>query len=499
MSLTTSLNIAQQALATNAALSSIVSRNIAGQNDPTYSAKTAKIATNSSGAGTYLGVTRATNDALFSNLLSANSDASASQAVADGLNQLEQTVSLTSASTSTTQSTTNDTSVATAIGKLTAALQTYAASPADSSAATSAVSAAKDLANNLNSASTTVQTVREQADASIAASVSTINGLLQQFGVVNAAIAQGTANGTDISDAMDTRDSILKSLSNEIGISTVKQSNGGLAIYTDGGATLFQDTARKVTFTPTATYTAGTVGGAVTVDGVPVTGSSSVMPLRSGTIAGLAQLRDQTTVSYQNQLDQIAGSLIDTFAESDQTGGGAPNLPGLFTAQGVTLPASAQVSALAANISVNPAVDPAQGGTVTLLRDGGIGAGGNPAYTANATGASGYADHLNALIGNLDANQTFDPTTGGAANGTLEAYAGSSVSWLEAARRSATTTASDRSAVVTQTTTSLSNATGVNLDQQLSAMLDLEHSYQASAELIKTVNSMYSALIAAVQ
>ncbi|MGI4769315.1 MAG: flagellar basal body rod C-terminal domain-containing protein [Janthinobacterium lividum] len=38
----------------------------------------------------------------------------------------------------------------------------------------------------------------------------------------------------------------------------------------------------------------------------------------------------------------------------------------------------------------------------------------------------------------------------------------------------------------------------MNLDDQLSKMLDLEHSYQASAELITTVKSMLDALLAAV-
>ena len=51
---------------------------------------------------------------------------------------------------------------------------------------------------------------------------------------------------------------------------------------------------------------------------------------------------------------------------------------------------------------------------------------------------------------------------------------------------------------MTQTTTNLSSETGVNLDEQLSKMLDLEHSYQASAELMTTVKSMLDSLLSAV-
>ena len=133
-----------------------------------------------------------------------------------------------------------------------------------------------------------------------------------------------------------------------------------------------------------------------------------------------------------------------------------------------------------------------------MARAGGINAAGNGAYTANTTGAAAYATHLTALLAGLDTTRTFDAASGGSASGTLAAYAGSSVSWLEATRQAASTSSTDKAAVVTQTTTNLSSSTGVNLDEQLSKMLDLEHSYQASAELITTVKSMLDSLLAAI-
>ncbi|TIW84821.1 MAG: hypothetical protein E5V59_30850, partial [Mesorhizobium sp.] len=44
----------------------------------------------------------------------------------------------------------------------------------------------------------------------------------------------------------------------------------------------------------------------------------------------------------------------------------------------------------------------------------------------------------------------------------------------------------------------LSNATGVNVDQEMSLLLDLEHTYQASARMMKTVDDMMAALLNAV-
>ena len=498
MSLSTTLNIAQSSLANNAALSTIVSRNIAGVNDPNYAAKTGEVETSAYGGVKLVGIRNATDDALFANLLSAKSDAASSSALSRGLDQLGQTLGLDT--TTAANGTATDRSPATLISQFTGALQQYAASPADASLGQAAVAAAKTLASSLATTAVTVQSVRAQADAGLQTSVSTINSLLQQFGDANTAVTNATVAGGDATDALDARNKILSSLSSEIGITTASAGHGGLAIYTDGGATLFQTTARTVSFNPTAAYASGTVGSAVTVDGVPVIGTDAPMATRSGRIAGLAQLRDVAAVGYGDQLDQIAKGLITSFAESDQTGSNPPAVPtiaGLFTAAGATaIPTTS--TGLAASLTVAASVDPGRGGTVTLLRDGGIGGAGNGAYTANTTGAASYSAHLTAALGKLDATRSFDPTSGGTGSGTLVAYATSSVAWLEAARRDASTASTNKAAVVTQTTTNLSSATGVNLDQQLSKMLDLEHSYQASAELITTVKAMLDSLLASI-
>ena len=50
-----------------------------------------------------------------------------------------------------------------------------------------------------------------------------------------------------------------------------------------------------------------------------------------------------------------------------------------------------------------------------------------------------------------------------------------------------------------RTSEALSNVTGVNIDEEMSLLLDLEHSYQASAKLVQTVDNMLAALLAAVR
>jgi len=95
----------------------------------------------------------------------------------------------------------------------------------------------------------------------------------------------------------------------------------------------------------------------------------------------------------------------------------------------------------------------------------------------------------------LNTGQTFDASTQLPASSSVMDYAKNSVSWLEALRQSATAEADYRSTVAQRATTSLSQATGVNLDEEMTNLLDLERTFQASSRLINTVNEMLSTLI----
>jgi flagellar hook-associated protein 1 len=497
MSLSTAFNVISSAFAANAGQTAVVSNNIANANTPGYSTEIANVVTNSYGGADVASVTRQANAALLEQVSSSTSQAAAQQAISDGLSTLAQTVDDSSSDSSTSGADQNGASPSAMLANLQSALETYEDSPTSSSAADAVVSAASDLASSLNSGSATVQQVREQADQDMASSVSTINSLLNQFTAANNAVVTGLQTGANVSSAEDTRDSIVTQLAQQIGVSTVTAANGSESIYTDSGVTLFQDTPRTVSFTPTPTLVDGANGAPVTVDGVPITGPNSPMPIQSGALAGYAALRDTLAPEYQAQLDQIAGGLINAFAESDQLPNPTlPSLPGLFTTPGATsLPSMSATTGLAAAIEVNPNVDPSQGGNLTLLQNGGISDPGNPAYTYNTTGSASYTGYIQQLISQISATQSFDPSAGLGSSSSLADYANASVSWLQGENQQASDASSYQNALATQATSALSNATGVNLDAQMTNMLNLENTYESTAKLLTTVTSMFSALL----
>jgi flagellar hook-associated protein 1 len=495
MTLSSAYNIINSAFAVTGAQSATIARNITNASTPGYSREIANVVDNPYGGADVASITREANSALLDQVNSSTSESASQSAIAAGLATLAQTVS-DSASTTSSGAMQNGSSPSAMLANLQGALTTYEADPSNDSVGDAAVSAAGDLTASLNSGAAAVQQVRSQADANMAASVATINSLLNQFTQLNATVVNGLQSGADISSAQDSEDSILTQLSQQVGISTTTNANGSVSIYTDSGVTLFQDVPQTLSFTPSPTLTAGISGNPVTVDGIPITGASAPMAIQSGALAGLAQLRDTIAPEYQAQLDQISGGLVNAFAETDQTGGTAPALPGLFTFPGATgVPSTTQVTGLSGQIEVNPNVDPSQGGDVDLLRDGGISDPGSATYTYNTTGSTGYTGRIQQMVSAIGATQSFDPSAGLGASDSLSDYANNSVGWLQGQNQQATDAASYQSSVVTQATSALSNATGVNLDTEMTNMLNIENSYTTSAKLLTTVNDMFSALM----
>jgi flagellar hook-associated protein 1 FlgK len=491
MGLTTGLSIARSALFTSADQTSIVGRNVANAGTALYTRKSANVI-NVPGAGArVVSISRTSDTSLLRNLFAANSEASAQKALLDSLNQLDQTVNDPEL----------DASPAALISKLADAVQQYASQPHSELAGQATVTAARNLVTSLNSSSDVVQGVRRDADAAIADSVDRVKTLLSRFEAINNQIVTGTRSGSDVSDYMDSRDNILSDLSSEIGIRTVERSDNDLAIYTDSGITLFDKSARAVSFDRSLTLAPGAVGNAVYIDGVPVTGTAATMPVMSGAIKGYVEARDEAALVYQRQLDEVARGLIEAFAESDQSAvPSLPDVPGLFTYTGApAMPATGTVmNGLASVISVNANVDPSQGGVLTRLRDGGISDPLAPEYIYNTSGQAGFSGRLNQLTEKLSQSRAFDPATDLDASATIFDFASSSVAWLQEGRKIADNEFQYRDTLYQRSSEAYSKVTGVNLDEEMTILLELERSYQTSSKLVSVIDSMFDQLVQAV-
>jgi flagellar hook-associated protein 1 len=355
------------------------------------------------------------------------------------------------------------------------------------------------VVRKLNDVNAKIQDVRTKADSEIANGVGKINNLLQQYKVVNDAVVRGDTSTSDMADNLDARDKIIKQISEFVGLKMVTRARNDVALYTESGVTLFETVPRNVTFKAASLMTANTSGAFVFIDGVDVTSTTSSMPLLSGSVSGLVKIRDTISLTYQAQIDEFARGLIESFAESPHPGFPVNSIAtGLFAYPGspAVPPAGAMILGLSGSISLNAAVDPAQGGDLTKLRDGGIN---GAAYVYNTTSRAGYSQRISELVAALDASRLFAPAAGLGSQTSLKAFSSSSAGWLFDLHQKAMTSVELHNAISQRSADALQTKTGVSIDEEMSSMLELERSYQASAKLMTTVDQMLKTLLDAVR
>ena len=298
---------------------------------------------------------------------------------------------------------------------------------------------------------------------------------------------------------MDKRDALLGEISDEIGINVVRRDNNDIAIYTDSGVTLFDKTARTVSMTPSSALASGAAGNPVYIDGVrgDRRQRADADQLRQPRGTGDAARRDRADLSGATRRDGARpGRKLRRVGPIGRRR--RRTLPGLFTwSGGPAVPATGTLSAgIAGSLKVNPAVNP---GTGRQRRP-----------------AARWRHQWRCLQVQHDGGgELFDPpdrisSTASARRGpstrlrasrrpsSLLDFGTNSVGWLEDQRQTASNTTDYQGALLTRVSTALSNAVGINLDDEYAQQLQLEQSYQASAKLITAVNAMFQTLLDAV-
>jgi flagellar hook-associated protein 1 len=487
-SLSNALNYARSSLATVAGQTSVTSQNITNARNVDYSRRSATVLSQSSGSISISSFDRASDSVMLEKLLNATSNSAAGAAILDGITKLDEIVGDPQSNLSPSAM----------LGKLQNALQVQEQNPADQNLASNTFQAASDIVSTLNAANSIIQSVRKDADSKIADGVGTINSLLQQFRVVNDAIVRANNSTVDMADNLDTRDKIIKQLSDIIGIKTVTRANNDIAIYTESGVTLFEVNPRTVSFQSTQNMNASATASAVYVDGVDVTSPSSLMPVQSGRLFGLVKIRDNVAVTYQSQIDEFSRGLIEAFSEASQTSPTLPKLTGLFSySDSPTVPTSGvNIQGISGDIKLNAAVDPTQGGALSKIRDGGIN--GVP-YLYNSSLATGFSGRIGDLVTAISAKRNFDATSGLTTQTDLKSFGTSSAGWLNSLQQKSSSSVDLQNATSQRAADALQSKTGVNIDEEMSTMLQLERSYQASAKLITTVDQMIQTLLDAVK
>lgn len=161
--------------------------------------------------------------------------------------------------------------------------------------------------------------VRDGLSSQITSSVTEINALAQQIGSLNYNIAQVEgAYGQPANDLLDQRDALLVQLNQQIGATTVRQSDGSVNVFIGTGQALVVG-SRVMTLTATtlANDPTKTVVGYVTGGQTSLISDSS---LQGGKLGGYLAFRNTTLDGAQNALGRVAIGLAQTFNDQHQLG-----------------------------------------------------------------------------------------------------------------------------------------------------------------------------------
>jgi flagellar hook-associated protein 1 FlgK len=338
----------------------------------------------------------------------------------------------------------------------------------------------------LHSDADAIQIQRQDADKAISADVDTLNRTLQQIEKLNADASRLIGSGNDPSPVLDARQNAIDRLTSIVPLTEINRGRGQVALYTRSGVALIDGAPATFGFAPTGTIVAemtlgsGALSG-VTLNGEPLNSANGHGRMKGGSLEAAFTLRDQTLVGLQVNLDKIAADLVKRFERPVTDPTLTLGDPGLFLDRsGAFDPLN--VDGLSSRITVNPSVDPGQGGAFWRLRDG---------VYATAPGPTGDNIQLDRWLSALD-----DPTAlsvGGIARSAI-GHGSDQVATVGRLRLNAEESLGFEIAGF-NSIKSAELSGGVDSDQELQRLLRIEQSYAANARVLQTLDAMMSRLL----
>lgn len=204
------------------------------------------------------------------------------------------------------------------------AFEQLAADPNKTITQLEAVNRAQNVATKLADMTTEVQDLRETADQEIEDAVTAINDILSNIATLNTSIAKSVAANTPSADLRDNLDLAIKDLAGYMDISYFFKSDGRVAIYTQSGRPLVDESAQ--TLSHTASSVSPGIAYPAVIDGIDIGTIDITTELRNGKLKALVDLRDTELPNLQTELETLAAALREEINKVHNEGTGFPPL-----------------------------------------------------------------------------------------------------------------------------------------------------------------------------
>ena len=222
-----------------------------------------------------------------------------------------------------------------AFNKLTTAVQGLSTSPDSASARIGVVNAAQALAQQLNATTQGIQNLRANAETGINDSINVANNALKQIALINNQLQNNGRTDAATASLLDQRDVYIDQMSQLMDIRVVTNNLNQVTLFTNSGVQLVGTEAARLAFNPQGTVTPNTLYdpdplksnlGTIIID-FPRGGSYDMVAtsaIRSGKLAAYLELRDNSLVKAQAQIDQFAASMSSALSDQTTAGVAAP-------------------------------------------------------------------------------------------------------------------------------------------------------------------------------
>lgn len=468
MSILSSILASRSGLMANTLRAETVSTNIANAQDENYSKRSVLVTEGLGGGVQIVGLSRAM-DAGMDALFRTEYGMAAKQDV------LSNVMSVYTAELGDLDS---ETSIPALLSSFQNNLGLLANDPGDTSLQQEVLLAADALTVALRDASAGIDQMEQTAYYGIDSDVKAANAAMNEIARINADIGKAVPGTATYANLMDRRSEQLDSLSSVIGITVTYDGENRATVHTDGGQTLVKaGYVNELAFDrATGTLTAGDL------DITP--GTAGRRGSDAGSLAGYIELATEIVPQSHLELDEVARSLIEGFEDADASLGAGQ--AGLFTDNGAAL-AATYPSGLAGRIKVNTAVDPYQGGDLTLLRDG---------LGAVTAGSESDNTQVLAWLAFFDSKVPYDPAAGQGSSKSISDFTNGIFSAQHARRVEADTSLGSLAASTETYRANRLNARGVNIDTELQDLQLIEQAYNANSQALKVASEMIDTLLA---
>jgi flagellar hook-associated protein 1 len=320
MGLSTSITTALSGLSVAQAGLDVVSRNIANAGTPGYNRQA--LVQGDTGSGTSWSARVETVQRAFDQALQAQANLEGGRSgytsvMADFLSRLDLQLGKPG----------EPNSLDSAFSRFENGLNNLTTSPDDFATRATFMADATSIVDTLNYLSRTVQAMRGDTEARIAADVGDLNRMLPALANVNLQLADGTIKDAGRASYLDERDRLISEISQIVDVRVSFDGNGAALVQTQSGLGLVDALPTRFEFeasgalAATITREAGNIGTlrATTDAGLNIDILANNV-LQSGRLAGLFELRDEVLVTVQAQLDEIAAALAQAMSSVTSEG-----------------------------------------------------------------------------------------------------------------------------------------------------------------------------------